>query len=264
MKILVIGDIIGGPGRDIIKRTLKSLRQEREIDFVIANGENLAGGKGVSREVVRDMFENGVNVLTGGNHIWANKEVFQFINDEPRIVRPANYPENFDIPGKGSGIYSARNGFKIGVINLLGQIFLGNFDSPFIAVQRELEKLQSQTNIIIVDFHAEATSEKVALGWFLAGKVTAVLGTHTHIPTADEAILHSHTAYITDIGMTGPYNSVIGVKKDIIMTAFVKHLPVRHQIAEEDLRLCAVLIDVDTITGAAKSIERIRIDLPNI
>lgn len=261
MRILVIGDIIGRPGRIIINKVLKEYIQKENIDYVIANGENLAGGKGITKDTAQEMFQNNINVLTGGNHIWANKDIFEFIENEPRIVRPANYPDGVGVPGRGSKVFTTPAGIQIGIINILGRIFLGNFDCPFLTVKKEIEKIKKLTNLIIVDFHAEATSEKIAMGWYLAGQVTAVLGTHTHIPTADECILKNHTAYITDIGMTGPYDSIIGVEKEIILTAFIKSLPVRHQIAKEGLRMCAVLLEANPSTGAATLIKRVRIDL---
>lgn len=261
MRILVIGDVIGSPGRMIVNKVLPCLRDQEKIDFIIANGENLAGGKGLTQDVAEEMFRYGVNVLTGGNHTWANKSVFDFIEEETRIVRPANYPDDQNIPGRGSYVYKLPSEYKIGVVNLLGRIYLGTYDCPFRAADRELEKIKKETNLIIVDFHAEATSEKVALGWHLAGRVSAVLGTHTHIPTADETILHNHTAYITDLGMTGPYNSVIGVEKDIILTNFIKQMPVRHKIATRGLKFCGVIIDVEPTSGRASKIERISIDV---
>ncbi len=261
MKILVIGDIIGRAGRIIISKILKDVVEKEKADFVIANGENLAGGKGLTRDVADEMFKNNINVLTGGNHIWANKDIFNFIDNENRVLRPANYPQMMGIPGRGSKVYTTKDGIQVGVINLLGRIFLGNYDCPFQAAKREIEQIKKLTNLIIIDFHAEATSEKMAMGWYLAGEVSAVLGTHTHIQTADEIIFNKHTAYISDIGMTGPYDSVIGVEKDIIFTNFIKCMPVKHQIAKDGLRFCAVLIDVNPLTGASQNIKRIRIDL---
>jgi len=252
---------MGRPGRRITKELLKKFIYERKIDFVVANGENLSGGKGLTLDSANEMFQCGIDVITGGNHIWANKEIFNIIDINSRILRPANYPEGVDVPGRGSGIYTAKNGVKIGVLNLIGRIFLGNFDCPFRIAIKEVAKIKEETSLIIVDFHAEATSEKVAMGWYLAEKVTAVIGTHTHIQTADEVILNNYTAYITDVGMTGPYDSVIGVRKDIILKTFLQQIPTRHELGSGDLRFCGAIIDADPDSGRASSIERVRIDL---
>jgi metallophosphoesterase (TIGR00282 family) len=257
LKVLFIGDIFGSPGRGSVREFLTSRREEGSSwDFVIANGENLAGGKGVTRDVAEEMFSCGVDVLTGGNHTWAKKEVLKFIDGEERLLRPANYPEG--TPGRGSGIYVVNERFKVAVLNLMGRVFLQNYDCPFRYARRNLAQLREQTSIIIVDFHAEATSEKNAFGWFVDGEVSAVIGTHTHIQTADERILPGGTAYITDVGMTGPYDSVIGVKKEIIIEGFQNLLPVRHEVAKGDVHLCAVELEIDEMTGRAKSIGRIQ------
>jgi metallophosphoesterase (TIGR00282 family) len=256
VKVLFIGDVVGRPGREAVAAYLGTHRRgDDDIDLVIANGENLAGGKGITREVADEMFATGVNVITGGNHIWANKDVFKFIDAEERLLRPANYPDG--VPGRGSGIFTAGKGFKVGVVNLIGRTFQQSFDCPFRVGRREVARLREQTSIILVDFHAEATSEKNAIAWFFDGEVSAVVGTHTHIQTADERIFPRGTAFITDVGMTGPYDSVIGVKKELILDAFQTLLPVRHEIAKGDVHLCAVEIEIDAMSGRATAIRRI-------
>ena len=202
MKILFIGDIVGKPGRDVIEYLLPQLTKEFSLDFVIANAENAAGGSGITASVARELFESGVNVLTSGDHIWKKREIFEIIKNEQRILRPANFPAG--APGEGFGLYVSKGGIKVGVINIVGRVFMEPLECPFRSAMRNQELLSKETNIIIVDIHAEATSEKVALGWYLDGKVSAVIGTHTHIQTADEKILPGETAYITDAGMTGP------------------------------------------------------------
>lgn len=257
IKILFVGDIIGRPGRDAVKKLLPKIRDIEEIDFVIANGENAAGGKGITPAVADELYTLGIDVITGGNHIWANRDILKTINTDPRLLRPANYPVDTGVPGHGTGVYSIAYKFKLAVVNLVGRIFMQPFDCPFRVGRKIIGELQQQTRLIVVDFHAEATSEKVAMGWFLDGEVTAVIGTHTHIPTADERILPAGTAYITDVGMTGPFDSVIGVKKEIIMENFLKLLPVKHSVASSDIRLCAVIITADPISGKASAIQRL-------
>jgi metallophosphoesterase (TIGR00282 family) len=257
VKVLVIGDIIGRPGRRVVKQYLPQRKTAGELDFVIANGENAAGGVGLTPEVAAELLSYGIDVITGGNHIWANKEVFKIIDSNERLLRPANYPVGMGVPGRGAALYTAEGGFQIAVLNLVGRVFMGNFDCPFRVGRLEVERLRHQTSIIVVDFHAEATSEKIALGWFFDGDVSAVVGTHTHVQTADERILPQGTAYITDAGMTGPFDSVIGVKKEPVIEAMQKLLPVRHVVATGDVRLCAVLIEIDPLSGRATSIKRI-------
>lgn len=227
-----------------------------QIDFTIANGENAAGGVGITREIANELFANGIDIITMGNHTWDNKDIFNFIDQEERVIRPLNYPPG--TPGRGSVIVQLPNGVKIGVINLLGRVFLSNTDCPFTTAIKEIERMQVQTPIIFIDFHAEVTSEKVALGWYLDGKVTAVLGTHTHIQTADEKVLPSGTAYMTDLGMTGAYNSVLGVKKELVIEKFLTQLPVRFEVAKGDDILCGAVIKVEESTGRARWIERLQ------
>ena len=255
MRILFLGDVVGRPGREIIKEKLSSFRKENGIDFVIVNGENAAGGSGLTPKVTDEILRGGVDVITSGDHIWKKREIYEYLDETTRLVRPANYPK--DVPGKGSTVVSV-NGIKVGVINIIGRVFMDAVESPFEVVLEHIEALKEETNIIIVDFHAEATSEKVAMGWYLDGKVTAVLGTHTHIQTADEKILPGGTAFITDCGMTGPYYSVIGRKKEQIILRFLTNLPTRFEMAEDWVEMHGVIIDVDEKTGKAIEIKRVQ------
>ncbi len=256
MKILFIGDIVGSPGRRAINKLLPGLKEEHSLDFVIANAENASGGSGIIPKVADELFASGVDVLTSGDHIWKRKEIFELISREKRILRPINFPAL--APGRGSEIFKAKSGEKIGVINVNGRVFMDALDCPFkttLAAQKELIK---ETKIIIVDIHAEATSEKIALGWYMDGKVSAVLGTHTHIQTADEKILPQGTAYLTDAGMCGPYDSVIGRKVDNVLERFLTGLPVRFEVADENIQLHGAVLDIDEKTGKANAITRIQ------
>ena len=259
MKILFIGDIVGKPGRRAVSELLPSLISERGIDLVIANCENAAAGFGVTREVVEELYNNSIDVLTSGNHIWDKREVLEFITDYETLLRPANYPAK--VPGTGVLLMPTAAGEYVGVLNLAGRIFMQPIDCPFGTAKSKIAELRKKTKIIIVDIHAEATSEKKALGWYLDGEVSAVLGTHTHVQTADDEILPQGTAYISDVGMTGPFDSVIGIKKDVIIERFLTQIPNKFDVAKGDIRLQAVLLDVDSITGKANSIERISIKL---
>jgi len=261
MKILFIGDIIGKPGRRVVRRLLPDIVCHREIDLVIANCENAAGGFGVTRNIVEELYRCNINVLTSGNHIWDKKEVEEFIEDYETLLRPANYPEG--TPGKGSVLARGSSGNRIGVINLMGRVFMRPLDCPFKVAEREIEKLKDKTRVIIVDMHAEATSEKQAIGWFLDGRVSAVLGTHTHVQTADERILPGGTAYITDVGMTGPFDSVIGIRKNLILKRFLTCIPNKLDVASRDVWLKGVMIDVDENSGKSIRIERLNIELEN-
>lgn len=256
MHLLVIGDIVGRSGRRAVKVNVSGLRRDFNIDLVIANGENSAGGKGITKEVAEELFTSGVDVLTMGNHVWHKREAFEYINREKKLVRPANYPPG--TPGTGANIFETRQKVKVGVINLSGRVFLQPLDCPFRLADQLIERLKKEARVIIVDFHAEATSEKVAMGWYLAGRVSAVVGTHTHVQTADERILPGGTAYITDLGMTGPYLSVIGVKKEIIISKFVTQIPERFEVATGPFQFNGAVIEIDEDTGEAKSIERIQ------
>ena len=255
MKILLIGDVIGRPGRVVIERELIRLREERQIDFVVANCENVAGGAGVTPALADELFRTGVDVLTSGNHVWRKREAIDLLNRDPRVIRPANYPDG--APGAGSTIVESLSGQKIGVLNVMGRVFMEPLDCPFRTADRELARLKLVTPIIIVDMHAEATSEKVAMGWHLDGKVSCVFGTHTHIPTADERILPNGTAFITDVGMTGPYDSVIGRRVDQILTRFLSNMPHKSEVAEANVQLRGLLVEVQPATGKAMSVERL-------
>jgi hypothetical protein len=233
-----------------------SLKKEFNLDFVIANGENAAGGKGITEDTARELFSYGVDVLTMGNHVWNKREAFEYIDRERRIVRPANYPPG--VPGLGHAVYDARGKIAVGVINLAGRIFLQPIDCPFRKADQILSGLKDKARIVIVDFHAEATSEKVAMGWYLSGRVSAVVGTHTHVQTADDRILPGGTAYITDLGMTGPSDSVIGVKKDVAIQKFTTQIPQHFEVAAGPFQFNGVIIDIEEDTGEAVSIKRIQ------
>jgi metallophosphoesterase (TIGR00282 family) len=260
LKILFIADIIGRPGRWAASQLLPDLRRNLDIDFVVANVENAAGGFGLTKEIGQKIFTYGVDCLTSGNHIWDRKDIFPYLDDEYRVLRPANYPP--DVPGRGSGIFETRKFEKVGVINIQGRVFIKEIDCPFRRSLEEVEKLKKDAKIIVVDMHAEATSEKIALGFYLDGKISALVGTHTHVQTADETILPKGTAYITDAGMTGPHNSIIGIRKEDALSRFLTQIPHRFRLGIDDVKFCGVLIDVDSDSGRAKSIERLKIDVP--
>jgi 2',3'-cyclic-nucleotide 2'-phosphodiesterase len=255
MKILFIGDTVASAGRAIVRQYLKDLQQEYAVDFTILNGENAAAGFGITGRIADEFFDWGVDVLTSGNHIWDKKDIIPYISKHPRLLRPANYPP--DNPGVGTAVVKARNGEDIAVINLQGRVFMPTTDDPFRVADAELAKIPKHIKTIFVDMHAEATSEKVAMGWYLDGRVSAVVGTHTHIPTADETILPGGTAYLTDAGMTGPYMSVIGVMKEDVIRRFLTQIPDKFESASLDARLNGVVVDVDGVTGKARKIERI-------
>lgn len=260
MNILFIGDIFGRPGRLITKERLPELVRQHSVDVVIANCENAAAGFGITPSLAEELFDLGIDVMTTGNHVWDKREIieyFQMADGNPhsparRLLRPANLPVGLP----GWGVYEGhKNGVPYAVINLQGRVFMGSSDDPYRYADRLLEQIKA--NIVFVDFHAEATSEKVAFGWYLDGRVTAMVGTHTHIPTADETVLTKGTAYITDVGMTGPYDSVIGVKKELVIERFLTGMPARFEAAAGDVRLCAVVVECDDQTGRAKRIERL-------
>ena len=260
MKILFIGDIVGHPGRKAVSALLPRLIENTGgFDAVIVNGENAAGGKGLTRPVLDEILSWGVDVITTGNHVWDNREIFGFIDTEPNLIRPANFPKG--APGRGWVVTTTSSGAKIGVINIAGQVYMENYDNPFHTLDAILPQIQAQTHFILFDFHAEATAEKSAMGWYADGKVSVVVGTHTHVQTADEQILPQGTAYITDVGMTGPHDSVIGVKKEDVLHRFRTMLPRRYQVASGNVILCAVALELDDETGRALSIQRIRLPL---
>ena len=262
MRILFIGDIFGKPGRDLIRRGVGPLSEHHAIDLVIANAENAAAGSGITRELGDQILGWGVDVMTSGNHIWSKREAIDYIGAEPRLLRPANFPAG--APGNGSYLARSADGRTAGVINVMGRVFMQQLDDPFAVVRREIEALQSRAKVIIVDFHAEATSEKAAMGWYLDGKVTAVIGTHTHVQTADERILPKGTAYLTDVGMTGPHDSIIGVDIEPALSRFLNGMPSRFEPATENPRLNAVVIDADEKTGRALDIERLSYSLDEL
>jgi metallophosphoesterase (TIGR00282 family) len=251
--VLFIGDIIGRPGRNAVRKFLPALKQKYRPAWIVANGENAAGGVGITEEIGNGLFEL-VDVLTSGNHIWDKKEAIPYMEKEPRLLRPANYPPQN--PGRGAYVASDGQGRKLGVLNLQGRVFMEAIDCPFRTADEELEKLKAATPAVLVDFHAEATSEKQAMGWYLAGRVSAVVGTHTHVPTADERILPGGTAYITDVGMAGGLNSVIGIRKDQALEKFLTARPQRFEPEKDGLFLSAVFVEIEEKTGKALSIKR--------
>jgi 2',3'-cyclic-nucleotide 2'-phosphodiesterase len=255
LNILFIGDVVGRPGRQIITRKLDHLVDSCQIDLIVANGENAAAGFGLTLEVARELFDAGIDVLTSGNHIWDKKEIYEYLDRQERLLRPANYPPG--APGRGCGIFTTPAGVKVGILNLEGRVFMNNLDCPFRAADKMVEELRRQTPFILVDFHAEATSEKAAMGCYLDGRVSAVVGTHTHVQTADERILPGGTGYITDVGMTGSQDSVIGIRKELAIERFLTQLPVRFEVAKRDAILSGVLFTLDDKTGQALAVKRI-------
>jgi metallophosphoesterase (TIGR00282 family) len=253
MNILFIGDIFGSPGRRIVADHLADIQATNAIDLTIANAENAAGGFGLTPSIAEDLFKLGIDVLTSGNHVWDKKELFDYLPRQPRVLRPANYP---DAPGCGMLVLRTRSGVECAVINLQGRVYMPSTDCPFRKADQILSGLDPAVKVRFVDFHAEVTSEKMAMGWHLDGRVSAVVGTHTHIPTADTRILPNGTAYQTDCGMTGPYGSVIGVETEIILRRFLTALPVRMEAAKHSPELHAVIVDVDEATGRARGIRR--------
>ena len=256
MNLLFIGDIVARPGRDLIKRHLKALKSSLGADVVIANGENAAAGAGITREHANEILRAGVDVITSGNHVWDRRETLEFIADVPRLIRPANYPAG--TPGAGSYLLEAETGDRVGVVNVMGRVFVASIDDPFRVAEREIARMRDGgARIILVDMHAETTSEKIALSWFLDGKVTAVIGTHTHVQTADERILPGGTACLTDAGMTGPHDGVIGMERAPVIAKFVSGLPTRMESASGDNRLHGALITADPSNGHALAIQRV-------
>ncbi|MGA1791076.1 MAG: TIGR00282 family metallophosphoesterase [bacterium] len=259
MNILFIGDIVGKPGRRIIREILYPLINQYQVDFCIANAENSAAGFGITQSVVHQLLDMGIDCLTSGNHIWDKKEIVEVLNLEPKLLRPANYPQS--TPGHSYGLFESKGGHRIGVLNLVGRVFMTCVDCPFQVAEKILPILQKDSRFILVDFHAEATSEKLAMGWYLDGRVTAVVGTHTHVQTADNRILPHGTAYITDVGMTGPFDSIIGIQKEAALNRFLTQIPQKFLIANSNLAMNAVLIECDPKTGHALRIERIQMPL---
>jgi 2',3'-cyclic-nucleotide 2'-phosphodiesterase len=262
-NLLFIGDIVGRPGRDLLRHGLAALASHHNVDLIIANVENAAAGHGITPDIANDLFEYGVHVMTGGNHTWDKKEIFPYIAKQPRMIRPANYPEG--APGLGRYVARAENGVMVGVVNAMGRVFMTPLDDPFRVVLEQIDLVKAAgAQIVFVDFHAEATSEKVAMGWHLDGKVAAVVGTHTHVQTADNRVLPKGTAYITDVGMTGPHDSVIGVDRLAIVHRFLSAMPQRFETATENPRLNGVVVQADETTGLATSINRVNISLTDL
>ncbi|MBW7995024.1 MAG: TIGR00282 family metallophosphoesterase [Candidatus Glassbacteria bacterium] len=259
MRILFIADVFGGPGRKVVGALLPDLLDEKQVDFCILNAENAAGGFGLTPELAEEFYEFGIDLITTGNHIWDRKEIYPFLENRRDILRPLNYPPSN--PGRGAGLYHLDDGRTVGVINLEGRVFMRDLDCPFRTALPAIDKLKEETSIVIVDFHAEATAEKVALGWYLDGKVSAVIGTHTHIQTADERVLPGGTGYITDAGMSGSIDGVIGVKKELAIKRFLTQTPNRFQPADSNLVMMGVLLTVDETAGDTDEIERFQIPI---
>ena len=262
MKLLFVGDIFGKPGREIARRAIPALVAARSIDLVIANVENSAAGFGVTGDIADTILEFGVDVMTSGNHVWDKKEVLDYIARQPRLLRPGNFPAG--VPGRGSYLARTRTGEPVGVINLMGRVFMTPLDDPFALAVREIEALRAKTRVILVDFHAEATSEKVAMGWHLDGRASAVIGTHTHVQTADERILPKGTAYLTDAGMTGPHDSIIGVTIEAALGRFLNAMPAKFEAATGPGRLNAVIVTADQATGKATAIQRVNLSAADV
>jgi 2',3'-cyclic-nucleotide 2'-phosphodiesterase len=262
MRILFIGDVFAKPGREIVRRALPPLVEQRQIDFVIANVENCAAGFGVTGDVADALLGYGIDAMTSGNHIWDKKEVLEYLPRQPKLLRPANFPAG--VPGRGSYLGRTRTGEPVGVVNVMGRVFMTPLDDPFAVAVREIEALRAKARIIIVDIHAEATSEKIAMAWHLDGRATAVLGTHTHVQTADERILPKGTACITDVGMTGPHDSIIGVITENALTRFLTGMPTKFEPATGPARLNAAIITADPATGKATHIERLNLSAQDV
>jgi len=262
MRILFVGDIFGKPGREIARRAIPALVERESLDFVIANVENAAAGFGITGDIAETILGYGVDAMTSGNHVWDKKEVLDYIDGQPKLLRPANFRAG--TPGRGSYIGRTRTGEPVGVLNLMGRIFMQPLEDPFAVAVKEIEALRAKARVIIVDFHAEATSEKVAMGWHLDGRVTAVFGTHTHVQTADERILPKGTAYLTDVGMTGPHDSIIGVTTEAALGRFVTGMPAKFEAASGPGRLNAVIVTADQATGRATAIERLNLSAEQI
>jgi 2',3'-cyclic-nucleotide 2'-phosphodiesterase len=255
VNLLLVGDIVGRPGRELVRRGLRAVIDAHGVDLVIANAENAAAGFGVTKDIGDSLLEAGIDVMTSGNHIWDKKEALDYIKAEPRLLRPANFPAG--VPGRGSYVAQTGDGRAVGVINAMGRVFMQPLDDPFAVVLRGIESIRHRTRVIIVDFHAEATSEKIAMGWHLDGRVTAIIGTHTHVQTADERILPKGTAYLTDVGMTGPHDSIIGMEVEPSLARFLTGMPAKFELATGNARLNAVLVEADERTGRATRVARI-------
>ena len=259
VRIFFIGDIVGNPGRIAVRELLPDIMQRYAVDIVIANGENAAGGFGITPAIAEELIGLKIDVITSGNHIWDKKEIIDYIKDKKWLLRPANYPE--ETPGFGWSIIKTNSNIKIGIINLCGRVFMDNLDCPFRAAREIIKEIEQETPVIVLDMHAETTSEKAAMGWFLDGSISAVIGTHTHVQTADERILPRGTAFITDAGMTGSINSVIGMQKEIVLERFLTQMPRKFEVATKDMVLQGVLVSIASKSGKAEAIERVNVAL---
>jgi hypothetical protein len=263
MKLLFIGDIVARPGRDLVRAAVATLVKAHDIDLVVANAENAAGGAGITRETAGDLFKSGVHVLTSGNHVFDKREALDLVARDPRVLRPANYPRG--TPGAGAYVWTSAEGVRVGIVNVMGRVFMAPMDDPFVASREQVAAVKADgATIVLVDVHAEATSEKLALGWSLDGEATAVVGTHTHVQTADERVLPGGTAYITDVGMTGPHDGIIGMDRAAVLTRFRTALPARADTATGDPRLHGVIVTADPFTGYAQRIERLSLSAADI
>lgn len=260
MKLLYFGDVVGKGGRRAVGDVVRRALARGDVDFVIANGENATGGIGIDPGTAREMLTYGIDVLTSGNHIWAKREIYDYLDASDRLLRPANFAPG--VPGRGVGVYTSRGGVAVAVVNLIGRVFMAPAECPFRAADEALKRIDDRAKVVLVDMHAEATSEKVAMGRYLDGRVSAVVGSHTHVPTADAEVLPKGTAFVTDTGMTGPIDSVIGMRTDQVVRRFLEQMPSRFEVASGPIRVNAMLVDVDETSGKARSIERIREDLP--
>jgi metallophosphoesterase (TIGR00282 family) len=256
MRLRFLGDVVGKGARQALRRRLRALRRERNVSFVVANGENAAGGKGLDPDSADELFDAGVDVITTGNHVWQHSRLLPVLEHETRILRPANFPAGN--PGRGFTVQRAADGTAVGVINLIGRVFMGSFDCPFRAADRILGEIAAEADVVLVDMHAETTSEKVAMGWHLAGRVAGVVGSHTHVQTADERILPGGTGYLTDAGMCGPIDSVIGMRREEVLRRFVTQMPVRFEVAKGNVLVQGALLEIDSQTGRATAIERVQ------
>ena len=257
MNILCIGDVVGEPGREAVKTLLNDIKSEFNVEFTIVNAENSAGGSGLTPKIAKELLQLGCDVLTLGDHVWDQKELEEYLKTSEQVIRPANFPEG--VPGKGWCVRKTKSGIKVGVINLLGRVFMRHqVECPFRKLKSIVSEINKETTVIILDMHAETTSEKVAIGHYIDGQISAVIGTHTHIQTADEKILSNGTAYITDLGMTGPYDSVIGQNKESIINRFLSSMPIRFSVASGEVKLCGAVIDVDEKTGQSRQITRLQ------
>ncbi|MCA9462245.1 MAG: TIGR00282 family metallophosphoesterase [Nitrospira sp.] len=257
MNVFFIGDIMGEPGRRVLLKHLSKVVQTYQVDLVIGNGENAAGGFGITPDIAEELFDFGLSAITLGNHAWDKKEALDYIDKEARVIRPANYPDG--VPGKGVCVIETAQGDRLAIVQLMGRVFMPMLDCPFQVAERELARLEGQTRSILIDMHAEASSEKMAMGYFLDGKVSAVVGTHTHVQTADEQILPKGTGYMTDLGMTGPLHSVIGMKPQGVIQKFLTQVPRRFEVAQGPSLLCGAVIGIDAATGKTNTMHRVRI-----